>query len=1021
MAGDDSKGKDVVQPRVPQPWENNPYHELYLHHSDQTGGALIPILLEEDNYQSWQEAIQDALDVKNKTGFLDGTLERPEADGEERQQWQRCNTMVKHWLLGSMSKTMHKSVARMKDAKSIWDELKERFTQTGCLSMIQIEEALNKVDQGSSTVNAYYTRLKTLWDERDALIVYPTCKCNLTQECHCEAAGRKVLQSFLETNKTMKFLLGLNGSFAQTRNNITAVEPIMPLNKVLAMVLRHEKQDVIVADKQTPVSVEASAFAAKIVAKKGGSDNGGKQGSSEYGGRYCEKCKETTHSTKYCRAHITCTYCGGKGHSIDYCRTKKRREGQGGSSMTPKANAVVKQPDFSGFRLSTKECDNMLGLISKIREASRDASDDNHLLDMMSSSSANFVGKGPRIDYMSGNVIALVSEAVDVLWLIDSGATDHIVHDHSLLTTTRKVEHKQVRLPNGVLLPVTHIGTVRFTDEFVLHNVLCVPQFFLNLISVSKLALDTLCATVFIRTICFIQDLQTGKMIGTGVEKEGLYCLNVPQSGACNSVRTSPELPWHERLGHPSAKVSSLFPFPITKPCVPEQCHICPLAKQTRTPFPLSQSSSQSIFDLIHVDIWGGYRVPAISGAKFFLTIVDDYSRASWIFLMHAKSEARSLLQNFIILVENQFETKVKTVRSDNGPEFNCKDFYAQRGILHQTSCVSTPQQNGIAERKHRHLQNVARALLFQSNLPPEYWGDAILTAAYLINRTPTPLLHGKTPYEKLFQKPPKYDHLRVFGCKCYVSTHNLKPDKFEPRSKVCIFLGYPHGKKGYKVMDLESQSTFVSRDVVFNEKEFFDWENSTFTENLSTIRHNSLPFARLTPTHKTNPSPLPFSPVKSVFPLESASTPIPLSLDSSNPPNPHNNVAPSPSPIITPSFPQSPPSSDNHSLSDFSDDSSGPTSTNIPMQPHSNPTTTQTIPHPIPSSPAPLPPPSPPLPPPRRSTRATRPPPKLDQFHVETQLPSRSSPSSSSNALRRVAKWGNGFSEEWGTLTSED
>ncbi|KAL6141946.1 hypothetical protein ACLB2K_060231 [Fragaria x ananassa] len=136
MAGDDSKGKDVVQPRVPQPWENNPYHELYLHHSDQTGGALIPILLEEDNYQSWQEAIQDALDVKNKTGFLDGTLERPKADGEERQQWQSCNTMVKHWLLGSMSKTMHKSVARMKDAKGIWDELKERFTQTGCLSMI---------------------------------------------------------------------------------------------------------------------------------------------------------------------------------------------------------------------------------------------------------------------------------------------------------------------------------------------------------------------------------------------------------------------------------------------------------------------------------------------------------------------------------------------------------------------------------------------------------------------------------------------------------------------------------------------------------------------------------------------------------------------------------------------------------------------------------------------------------------------------------------------------------------------
>ena len=96
--------------------------------------------------------------------------------------------------------------------------------------------------------------------------------------------------------------------------------------------------------------------------------------------------------------------------------------------------------------------------------------------------------------------------------------------------------------------------------------------------------------------------------------------------------------------------------------------------------------------------------------------------------------------------------------------------YFRDNGIIHQTSCTYTPQQNGRVERKHRHILNVARACLFQSHLPVEFWGESILAAAHIINRTPTHVLDGKTPYEILHGAPPMFDQLRVFGCLCYAT-----------------------------------------------------------------------------------------------------------------------------------------------------------------------------------------------------------------------------------------------------------
>ncbi|RVW27157.1 Retrovirus-related Pol polyprotein from transposon TNT 1-94 [Vitis vinifera] len=307
-------------------------------------------------------------------------------------------------------------------------------------------------------------------------------------------------------------------------------------------------------------------------------------------------------------------------------------------------------------------------------------------------------------------------------------------------------------------------------------------------------------------------DRSTGKTIGIGRESQGLYHLTSDSSPAV-CISTDAPLLIHNRLGHPSlSKFQKMVPRFSTLSSLP--CESCQLGKHTRVSFPKRLNNrAKSPFELVHTDVWGPCRTASTLGFQYFVTFIDDYSRCTCQFT----------------------------------------SFMSHHGILHQSSCAHTPQQNGVAERKNRHLVETARTLLLHNHVPFRFWGDAVLTACYLINRMPSSVLHDQIPHSLLFPDQPLYFlPPRVFGCTCFV--HILTPgqDKLSAKAMKCLFLGYSRLQKGYRCYSLETHRYFISADVTFFEDSPFF---STTSESLPVSE--VLPIPIVSPPDAMPPRPL--------------------------------------------------------------------------------------------------------------------------------------------------------------------
>ena len=195
----------------------------------------------------------------------------------------------------------------------------------------------------------------------------------------------------------------------------------------------------------------------------------------------------------------------------------------------------------------------------------------------------------------------------------------------------------------------------------------------------------------------------------------------------------------------------------------------------------------------------------SLSGAECFLTFIDDCMCYVWVYVLKRKDQVFEVFLEWKALVEKSTGWKLKVLRTDNGGDYTSAEFQRYlkiEGVRHELTVLKTPEQNGVAERMNRTIVETLRAMLADVKLPQKFWAEALSTAVYLRNQSPTKAVKGMTPFESWMGEKPMVNHLRVFGCTTYAHIPKDERQKLDLKSRKCVLLGYGSETKGYRLYD---------------------------------------------------------------------------------------------------------------------------------------------------------------------------------------------------------------------------
>ncbi|KAL3510114.1 hypothetical protein ACH5RR_029515 [Cinchona calisaya] len=412
--------------------------------------------------------------------------------------------------------------------------------------------------------------------------------------------------------------------------------------------------------------------------------------------------------------------------------------------------------------------------------------------------------------------------------------------DASLFTNLTSKNSGKVTFGDDNKAKSIGIGDVGKNGETLIKNVLLVDNLNYNLLSVSQLC-DRNLYVFFTKHECLILD-KNHVVLFKGSRHNDVYVIHLDKISNSNvkCLTASIDDPWlwHRRLCHFNmdlieklAKKDLVRGLPKLKFLKNKICDACQFGKQVKISFkPKNFVSTHKPLELLHLDLFGPTQYASLGGCKYAFVIVDDYSRFTWVLFLAHKNEAFEKFVKLFSKIQNLLDTKIVRLRSDNGAEFKFggfPDFCDHNGIFHEFSVVRVPQQNGVVERKNRTLQETARTMISECDLPQYFWAEAVNTACYVMNRVLLRSSLNKTPYELIFCKKPVVSYFKVFGCKCFILKIKENLGKFDKKSDEGIFLGYSSDKKAYRVYN---RRTLLIEEVVHVT---FDESNDVISKNL--------------------------------------------------------------------------------------------------------------------------------------------------------------------------------------------
>lgn len=327
---------------------------------------------------------------------------------------------------------------------------------------------------------------------------------------------------------------------------------------------------------------------------------------------------------------------------------------------------------------------------------------------------------------------AATSKTQDSKWLIDSAASHNITGDLVNLSIHSEYDGTdEVMLGDGTGLVVSHIGSLSLNSPhktFYLRDTLYVSNIHKNLISMHHFTKQNNVFVEFHSFYFLVKDQTTGVILLRDACENAVYMfpnsLVTSNSTMVANVHERTSIDgWHKRLGHPSMKLVhrlvNLFSLQLSSKFLPSSCTSCNINKAHQQPFDLTSLQSSMPLELIYTDVWGPAHFKGLDGSCYYLIFVDHYTKYMWFFPMATKLGVSSTFPQFKNIVETRFESKIKSLYSDNGGEFlSLKNYLSLHGISHYTTAPYTPQQNGVFERRHRHLVETGLTLLQDDSLP---------------------------------------------------------------------------------------------------------------------------------------------------------------------------------------------------------------------------------------------------------------------------------------------------------------